>query len=286
MPRGNPAGLNSTNNFNTGSVIAFIKTQCQLFVTTSIMLNNINSYSTLANITYDNKNAKDLATAAVNSTDVVSSSTNIASNSADAASKENLYLSTKAQKINAISSEFFSSGALTTVDIDKLVERVYEYGLISKSEYSQFSKSAATSESATALEPTSTKTLADFISDFQQRFNSADDDSSDNESKDDESADNKPVTNTEIEMNKALTSAYNILSDVEQAQKTADFQNTLNHSIATLKEVINSDSFVQLPVDDRVGLVNTAKTLEIINKINPPRLDNKLVNRYIDISLK
>ena len=85
------------------------------------MLNNINSYNTLANITYDNQNAKDLATAAVNSTDVVSSSTNIASNSADAAGKENFYLSSKAQKINAISSEFFSSGALTTVDIDKLV---------------------------------------------------------------------------------------------------------------------------------------------------------------------
>jgi len=190
----------------------------------------------------------------------------------------NLFLSSKAEKINAISTEFFKKGPMTQVDVDKLVERAYEYGLISKADYAHLSKSSTSDDSPDDIGQTATASLAGFIVDFQQRFNSAD--------VDEESGENQAQepTNTEIEMNKALDSARAILSDVEQAKQEENFQQSLSHAIATLAEVVRSDSFSQLPLDDRVGLSKTVQALEVVDKLTPQKQNNQFINRYLDVA--
>jgi len=87
------------------------------------MINNINSYNSNYNFSSPTSTAieeiidahkKSKATA-----EEVVSSTN-----------ENLFLSSRAQKINVISREFFSGGAMNFNDVNALKERAYELGLI------------------------------------------------------------------------------------------------------------------------------------------------------------
>ncbi|WP_281556468.1 hypothetical protein [Thalassomonas sp. RHCl1] len=237
------------------------------------MLTSINTYTATAQ-TANNR----LET--VSSAEENTASASIAREETSTAAGNNLFLSSKAEKINAISAEFFKKGPLTSVDVDKLVERAYEYGLISKAEYGHLAKTAQGEQSQEAETQTITASLAGFIEDFQQRFNSVDADEQSGESSQAE------PTETEIEMNKALSSAQAILSDVEQAKKADNFQQSLSHAIATLTEVVQSDSFSQLPLDDRVGLSKSVQALEVVDKLTPQKQNNKFINRYLDISAK
>ncbi|WDE13154.1 hypothetical protein [Thalassomonas haliotis] len=235
------------------------------------MLTSINAYTAQ---TANNR----LETA--NSVEEDTASAGIARQENTAAAGNKLFLSSRAEKVNAISSEFFKKGALTLADVDKLVERAYEYGLISKADYSHLAKTGESEQSQEAETQTLTASLAGFIENFQQRFNSVDADA--------QSAEGSPAepSDTEIEMNKALTSARTILSDIEQAKKADNFQQSLSHAIATLTEVVQSDSFSQLPLDDRVGLSKTVQALEVVDKLTPQKQNNKFINRYLDISVK
>ncbi|WDE00405.1 hypothetical protein [Thalassomonas actiniarum] len=235
------------------------------------MLTSINAYTTqTANNRLDT----------VNSTAESTASAGTVREESAAAAGNNLFLSSKAEKINAISAEFFKKGPLTSVDVDKLVERAYEYGLISKAEYGNLAKTAQGEQSQEGETQTVTASLAGFIEDFQQRFNSVDADEQNGENSRTE------PTDTEIEMNKALSSAQAILSDVEQAKKADNFQQSLSHAIATLTEVVQSESFSQLPLDDRVGLSKSVQALEVVDKLTPQKQSNKFINRYLDIFAK
>ncbi|WDE04063.1 hypothetical protein SG34_022270 [Thalassomonas viridans] len=245
------------------------------------MLTSINAYT--AQITNNRPDTVSTSEESASSAEVSlkenASSAGVVKESVAPAGK-NLFLSSRAEKVNAISTEFFNKGVLSSVDIDKLVERAYEYGLISKADYSHLTKPSATEESGEVQAETLTASLADFIENFQHRFNSADAKEQKKEDSNDE------PSKTEIEMNKALSSALNILSDVEQAKKADDFQQSISHAIATLSEVVQSDSFSQLPLDDRVGLSKSVKALETIDKLTPQKQTNQFINRYLDMSLK
>ena len=55
---------------------------------------------------------------------------------------ENLILSSRSQKLNAISNEFFSQGNFTQIDSTALIERVHEYGLMNDDEYEQLTSNS------------------------------------------------------------------------------------------------------------------------------------------------
>lgn len=208
----------------------------------------------------------------------------------------NLYLSSKSQKINALSSEFFNNKDLNFADIEKLKERAYQFGLISKSEYSALSKSEVSPDSGTlantsvgiSTNKTSVITIRRFIDDFLERL----DDISNKPEKN--NADNKNNTDSEekiaskvkstlLALSTSLKAAKNILTDVNTAKTKEGFKKDLSESLAFIKETINTEAFDKMPLDDKVGLSKVYQALEIVSVLTPQRLNNAKINKYIDL---
>lgn len=82
----------------------------------------------------------------------------------------NLYLSSKSQKTNALSNEFFNKKDLNFLDIEQLKERAYQFGLISKNEYSALSDAEVTNTNNESSNKTTTVSLSGFIDDFLKRL--------------------------------------------------------------------------------------------------------------------
>jgi hypothetical protein len=187
-----------------------------------------------------------------------------------------LFLSSKAQKINAISSEFFSGAELTFDDIAKLKEKLYQFGLISKGDYAALSKDTVSESTNEEKDKVSTTTLVNFIGDFLERLN-ADDDKVEG---DDEANESESI----VALTVALTTGKDILANVEEQKNKADFKASLQGSLALLKETITDKSFSGLPLSDQIGLSKVYQALEIVDHLSPQRLNNDKVNKYIDLS--
>ena len=192
-----------------------------------------------------------------------------------------LYLSSRAQKINAISSEFFSGAELTFDDVGALKEKLYQFGLISKGEYATLNGTTAEATTNESSEITSTTTLTNFLGDFIERLNKDDSDKSTD-------SDDEDVTESEtiVALTGALTSAKEILKNVEEQKQQTDFKTSLQGALALLKETINDKSFEKLPLDDKIGLSKVHQALEIVDKLSPQRLNNDKVNQYIKLSYR
>lgn len=197
-----------------------------------------------------------------------------------AAVDNSLYLSSRAQKINAISSEFFSGAELTFDDVGALKEKLYQFGLISKGEYASLSGTTAEATTNEASETTSTTTLTNFLGDFIERLNK--DDSDENTDSDEDVTESETI----VALTGALTSAKEILKNVEEQKQQTDFKTSLQGALALIKETINDKSFEKLPLDDKIGLSKVHQALEIVDKLSPQRLNNDKVNQYIKLSYR
>jgi hypothetical protein len=191
----------------------------------------------------------------------------------------NIFLSSKAQKISAISSEFFSGNELTFDDIDRLKEKLYQFGLISKGAYAGLtSDNTNAPTNAEANENTSTTTLTGFIGNFIERLNEEDVDEKNQES--------DVVNESVVVLIAALNTAKNILANVEEQKHKTDFKSSLQESLALLKQTISDKSFSGLPLDDQIGLSKVYQALEIVDHLSPKRLNNNKVNQYIQLSFR
>ncbi len=88
-----------------------------------------------------------------------------------------------------------------------------------------------------------------------------------------------------IALKEALSTAKNILADVEKAKADPKFKESLANAISLVKETINTNAFEVMPLDDKVGLGKVYQALEIVDKILPQRLSNDKLNRYIQVAL-
>jgi len=236
------------------------------------MINNINSYNSNYNINSSSSSSssevdkiiEDHKQSSVTTGDVVS---NV---------NENLYLSSRAKKINAISTEFFNNGAISFNDVDALKERAYQLGLISKQEYAHLNDSGAAVKDTSLNEEMSSQTLANFASDFVERLDATDVDASESESENE--------SQSLLALKEAFTAASKILSDVDTAKNSPDFKGSLASTLSTIRETINSDSFEIIPLDDKVAMTKVYQALEIIDKMSESRLSNAKINRYIQVS--
>jgi hypothetical protein len=192
---------------------------------------------------------------------------------------DSLFLSSKAQKINAISNEFFSGAELTFDDLDKLKEKLYQFGLISKGDYASLASDVVNESSSKENEIISTTTLNSFIGDFLERLNKKDEDEKV------EGDDEVNESETIVALTEALNTGKDILANVEEQKHKTDFKSSLQESLAFLKETINDKSFSGLPLDDQIGLSKVYQALEIVDNLSPQRLNNDKVNKYIDFSL-
>ena len=238
------------------------------------MINNINSYNSNYNINSSSSSSssevdkiiEDHKQSSVTTGDVVS---NV---------NENLYLSSRAKKINAISTEFFNNGAISFNDVDALKERAYQLGLISKQEYAHLNDSGAAVKDTSLNEEMSSQTLANFASDFVERLDATDVDASESESE------SESESQSLLALKDAFTAASKILSDVDTAKNSPDFKGSLASTLSTIRETINSDSFEIIPLDDKVAMTKVYQALEIIDKMSESRLSNAKINRYIQVS--
>jgi hypothetical protein len=191
---------------------------------------------------------------------------------------DNLFLSSKAQKISAISSEFFSGAELTFDDIGKLKEKLYQFGLISKGDYASLSSDIVNDSVSEKNETVSTTTLSSFIGDFVERLNKEDD--NEKPEGDDEINESESI----VALTAVLNTAKDIFANIEEQKNKADFKSSLQESLALLKETISDKSFSGLPLDDQIGLSKVYQALEIVDNLSPQRLNNDKVNKYIELS--
>lgn len=192
-----------------------------------------------------------------------------------------LYLSTRAQKIDLLSREFFSHGDLKFIDIDALKERVYQLGLISKEDYSRLTGAELSTQSIDSAEETPNQTLVSFIGDFLSRVEETEQSQDDNTDPENIAEESEIITL----LKDALSTAQTMLSNIEKAKVEPDFKASLANTLVILKDTINTDSFEKFSLDDKAGLTKTYQALDIVDKISPQRLNNDKLNRYIEIGL-
>lgn len=249
------------------------------------MINNLGLYnSATVNNTVSQKDTAEVTAVTVKDT------TNVIKSETSTGVDNSIYLSSRAQKINVISSEFFSGAQLSFDDIDALKEKLYQFGLISKGDYDNLTGSKVNASEAQAS--TSTTTLTSFLGDFIERLNSDETDDNTNtntntESDTDTDTDDSANGSETIKvLTAALTSAKAMLSNIEEQKLQPDFQSTLKSTLALLNETISDPSFESLPLEDKVGLSKVHQTLEIVDRLSPQRLNNDKVNQYIKLAFK
>lgn len=243
------------------------------------MINNISHYNNLFN-----GNSTNSASSEVDDIIAAHKSPQVPTINTENSSPSHLFLSSKAQKISSLSSEFFNGDNLTFNDIDALKTRAYQLGLINKEEYGQLTNTDYSAEEIQASKDMSTTGIANYITDFLKRLDKSDAgktaDSATNEQKD-----NGEESDALIALKSALSSARNMIENVENAKKNPEFKTTLIDTMTILKETINASAFEKMPVDDNVGLTKVYQTLEIVDKLSPQRLTNEKLNHYMSVSL-
>jgi hypothetical protein len=233
------------------------------------MINNINAYSGNYNI-----NTTTSGSSEVDEIIEAHKAANAPTEEATSSPKENLYLSSRSKKINAISTEFFNNGAMNFNDDNALKERAYELGLISKQEYAKLTDTKLADDDKNLNTEVSSQTLASFAGNLVERLDEAGIDNTDG------TTDSKSL----LALKEALTTAKEILSDVDQAKNSPNFKESLESTLFSIRETINADTFEILPLDDRAGISKVYQAIEIIDKISHKRLSNAKVDRYIQVS--
>ena len=228
-----------------------------------IMLNNIGLYGSLANTNVaSNQNT-------VTNVEKLTAVPELSLDKKIEGVGENLSLSSRSQKLAAISKEFFSHGNFSNVDSRELLERVREYELISAEEYDSLSSSSLfqRSKEDDNKQTTLTTNLADALNDLEKSVVFEDE---------------KNLTQSEFKQ--ALNNAENILRDVETAKLDSNFNRDIDYSLLKLKQFSQSKSFVEMPAKQQSVISDSVTALEVINKISPKRLSNPLLNRYLSFA--
>jgi hypothetical protein len=229
------------------------------------MISTINTTSTPLSQNYSGVTS----TESINS-DAASTTTDQA---ATASNDNDLSLSTRSQKLSAIDNEFFNGSALTSDDITTLVERLYEYGLISSGELTTLNGEETDSD-PDEVDPTSaiiTQSLLSYIDDLEESLAALDE--------------------TEMfgtvsldELQTALDSAKTIINDVATAKTESDFKQTVSENNQILTQAMDSVEFYAMSEADQTTLNDIVKTLTVIDKLSVNQLTNASVSQYIAIS--
>lgn len=177
-----------------------------------------------------------------------------------------IVVSSRAQKLKALADEFFSGG-INSANLNTLKERAFEYGLISKGQFNSLIKSSSSAEPEKS-EKTS-QSLADELNKVKMEIEKRN-----NEAPEDERQDVSSVTNV-------LTRVSSILTDPEEAITNEQFKTQIATAIKDLKGIIDSDTFGNLPLNERTSITNSASALSTIESLAPRNLTNEKLNKYL-----
>lgn len=231
-------------------------------------MNSIGLYNSLVNTSYPPSSSGDNN---VEKKENVSSTKDVSKDKVSAPDAgEQLKLSSRSQKLQAISQEFFVNKDLTKVDTKALIEKVHEYGLISNDEYKTL-KSDALFKDLKSKEKEEPKSLIEHLRNLKKAVDKTDKDSG-------TTADNT------ASLSKGLAHAITILSDVEKAKGKPTLKKDIGNAQSELKKLSQSESFSKLSDEYQQAIKSSRVALEVIDKISPQRLSNPFVNRYLDFA--
>ena len=183
-----------------------------------------------------------------------------------------IVVSSRAQKLRALSDEFFAGSGLNSGNIAALTERAYEYGLLSDTQYKSLNNGVTTTTVQTAL-PT-TQSLSEELERVSKELEKRNQEVPEHERQDVSS-----ITNI-------LNRAASILTDPETAITKEQFSQDIANTIQDLNVIIDSDTFGNLPVTERTAITNSTSALSTIEALAPRNLTNSKVNQYLANSLR
>lgn len=210
-------------------------------------------------------NVSELIDATASTSETDSTDQQAASDNTDSVS-----LSTRAQKLNAIASEFLTS---SSIDMDALVERIYEYGLITDTQYSALGGQDETSTAESA-----TDDVVKYIGNLTESLNQLSEDQTFNNI-------------TLAELQEALSNSKEIILNVSSTEMSASLSQSIADNKLVLAEVYDSEEFAEMSEDDQLTLASVIKTLSVIETLSSytttstsTQTTNSLLNSYIDVS--
>jgi len=242
------------------------------------MVNNINSYTSL----FNTNSLPSSSTSEVEKIILAHKNEATVNDESNTSTNTSLNLSSRAQKVSALSNEFFSGGDLSFNDVDALKERIYQFGLISKEEYAGLTKTTLSEEDKAASKDVSSQNLASFLGDFLDRL----DETKAGKTDDLNSNGNAEESEILIELKVALLKAKDILADVDKEKSDPKFKESLMNSLSFIKDTINTKAYETMQLDDKVGLGKVYQALEVVDKMSPQRLTNEKLNRYMKVAFQ
>ena len=169
-------------------------------------------------------------------------------------------LSSRSQKLAAITSEFFSGKDLTQLDINQLSQRLGEYGLISPEQHAKLNGSLK-SNNENAHQPS--QKLSSFLNNLS---NSA------------------QAKNLDENLTASLENAEHILGNVNKAKEDEGFSRILEQTISEFDKFLSSEEFKGLTPADQHSFKTVSSALNIVDQITPKNLNNKQLNSYLSIA--
>ena len=167
--------------------------------------------------------------------------------------------------MKALADEFFAGG-LKSAAVNSLKERAYEYGLISEG---QFNRLATGATNGLQEAQRTTQSLADELEKV-----SAELEKRNKEVPEDKRQDVSKITDV-------LDRVANLLKDPETAITKEQFDQEIEAAIKDLNGIIDSDTFGNLPIKERVTMTTSSSALSIIESLAPRTPSNSKVNQYL-----
>ncbi|WP_095367295.1 hypothetical protein [Pseudoalteromonas sp. NBT06-2] len=221
-------------------------------------------FTMLINTASNYNQSNDIANNQLNDRNTVQSPTTQTKNSQlakddKASSSEDITLSSRSQKLEAITGEFFSGRDLTQLDISKLAQRLNEYGLITQEQYGKLSNNLKSNNNAN--EPS--QKLSAFLQNFSKSDNAKDLDEN---------------------LTDSISNAEYILKNVNRAKEDKNFSLILDQTISEFDKFVASSEFKQLTPVDQQSFKTVSGALAIVDQITPKNLNNKQLNSYLAIA--
>jgi len=227
---------------------------------------NVKIFTMLINPASGYSQSNDIANNQVNDQNTVQSPSTEIKNSKPAigdvktSSIDDVALSTRSQKLAAITSEFFSGKDLTQLDIGQLAQRLDEYGLISQEQHTKLSTNLK-SNNENANQPS--QKLSSFLNNFSNSAQAKDLDEN---------------------LTASLSNAEHILKNVNRAKEDEGFSRILDQTINEFDKFLASDEFKQLTPADQQSFKTVSGALTIVDQITPKNLNNKQLDSYLAIA--
>lgn len=176
-----------------------------------------------------------------------------------------IVVSSRAQKLKALADEFFAGG-LKGADVAALKERAFEYGLISEGQFNRLT--VGTTNGLQEGEKT-TQSLAEELEKVSKELEKRN-----KEVPEDKRQDVSKITSV-------LNRVANLLKDPETAITKQQFDKEIEAAMKDLNDIIDSNTFGNLPLKERVTMTNSASALAVIESLAPRAPTNDKVNQYL-----